>query len=279
MDISVVVITRNAEKYIASLLDGLLAQSKMPCEIIIVDAESKDRTSELVKSYAEKYDFIKFYIKSGSRAGGRNFGASIAKGDAIAFIDADCSPDSAWLLELDKSFAQSTDAVAGKTIKIGTTSFTDLPRVEIYHSGVDITYPACNLAYRKEVFDEVNGFDEWFKEAEELDLNYRIIDAGFKFTYNENAIVHHHGRETLTGFLKQSFWYGFGRKELTLKHGSLWKKYNLIDAVKIKRSEGENIWKLIRLGIGFLGYLYCKIVGKRPEVKEKLRRAKISERE
>lgn len=279
MDLSVVVITRNAEKYIASLLDGLLAQLKKPYEIIIVDAESKDRTLELVKSYADKYDFIKFYIKSGSRALGRNFGANLAKGDAIAFIDADCVPDSAWLQELEKSFNYGFHAVAGKTIKIGTKSFTDLPRVPIYHNNVDITYPACNLAYTKEVFDKLNGFDDWFKEAEELDLNYRIVEKGFKFTYNEHAIVHHYGRETFTGFLKQSFWYGFGRKELTLKHGSLWRKYNLVEAVKIRRSEGENIWKLIRLEIGFLGYLYCKLVGKKLELKERLRKGWISERE
>jgi glycosyltransferase involved in cell wall biosynthesis len=279
MDITAIIITRNAEKYIEKAIEGLLSQSKKLYEIIVVDAESKDRTEEIVKSYAEKYELIKFYIKPGGRAGGRNFGASIAKGDAIAFIDADCIPDIAWLEELAKSFVQNFHAVAGKTIKVGTKGFTDLPRVSIYHNGIDITYPACNLAYKKEVFDRANGFDEWFKEAEELDLNYRVVNAGFKFTYNENALVYHYGRETLTGFLKQSFWYGFGRKELTIKHGSLWKKYNLVDAIKINRAKGENIWKLVRIGIGFLGYLYCKIVGKKPEVKEKLRRAKISERE
>ena len=39
--------------------------------------------------------------------------------------------------------------------------------------------------------------------------------------YNEKAIVYHRARETFTGFLKQSFWYGFGRKELALRHGTL----------------------------------------------------------
>jgi glycosyltransferase involved in cell wall biosynthesis len=277
MKISVIVITRDVEKYIKNLLDSLVTQTKMPYEIIVVDAESKDNTQTIVKNYKEKYNFVNLYVKAGSRALGRNFGAKFATGNYIAFIDADCVADSLWLEELEKSFTEGADIVAGKTIKLGVKSFANLPRVPIYHKGVDITYPACNLAYRKEVFNEVKGFDPWFKEAEELDLTYRIIKKGYKLLYNERAIVYHHARETFLGFLKQSFWYGFGRKELTFKHGSLWGKYKLLDMVTIRK--GEKLWKLIRLGIAFFGYLFCKLgVGKRVSLKEKLRKAKISAR-
>lgn len=278
MEISVIVITRDAEAYIKELMDSLLAQVKMPCEIIVVDAESKDRTQETVKNYAKNYDFIKLYIKSGTRSMGRNFGATVTKGNIVAFIDADCVADSLWLKELELAVRQGADAVAGKTIKLGVGKFANLPRISIYHKGVDITYPACNLAYKKDVFDKVNGFDPWFKEAEELDLTYRVVDKGGKFVYNENAVVHHRTRETITGFVKQSFWYGFGRKELTLKHGSLWSKYNLIEMLKIERQ--SSIWKLIRLAIGALGYIFCKLgTGKKIELKERMRRAGISARE
>lgn len=278
MNVSVVVITRNAEHYIKDLLDSLIAQVKKPYELIVVDAESKDRTQELVKNYTKKYDFIKLFIKPGTRSMGRNFGASVARGDIIAFIDADCIADRLWLKELEHSVLNSGDAVAGKTVKLGVSKFASLPRVAIHHKGVDITYPACNLAYKKAVFDKVRGFDPWFKEAEELDLNYRVIDSGFKLVYNENAQVNHRTRETFVGFVKQSFWYGFGRKELSLKYGSLWSKYDPIEMVRIGRKESS--WKLVRLGIGALGYLFCKLgAGKKAELKEKLRQARISERE
>jgi len=274
--VSVVVITRDAEFYIKDLLDSLIAQASKPYEIIVSDAESRDRTMEIVKEYVEKHDFIRLYTKSGTRAVGRNFGVSKTNGDIVAFIDADCIANAFWVSEIEKSM-ENADVVAGKTIKFGFGGFSDLPRVGIKHGDADVTYPSCNLAYKKNVFERIGGFDPWFKEAEELDLNYRAVDTGYSLMYNENAVVYHRARETFIGFVKQSFWYGFGRKELTLKHGSLWNKYSPVEMVKVGKK--ESIWKLIRLGIAFFGYMFCKIVGKTQGMKERLRKSKISGRE
>ncbi len=278
MIISVVVITKNEEKYIKDLLDSLISQVQKPYEIIVVDAGSKDRTQEIVRKYSVEHEIVRLYIHSGTRAESRNFGAERASGEIVAFIDADCIANSFWTKEINKSMHENADIVAGKTIKFGFSGFANLPRVAIYHKGVDITYPSCNLAYKKRIFTSVKGFDPWFKEAEELDLNYRVVNAGGKLLYNENAIVYHRARESFIGFVKQSFWYGFGRKELTLKHGSLWSKYDPIEMVKVSRK--DSIWKFIRLGIAFFGYMFCRLgVGKKVELKEKLRKSKASARE
>ena len=45
----------------------------------------------------------------------------------------------------------------------------------------------------------------------------------------------------------------------------------------LKLEKGESLWKFIRLPIAFLGYIFCIFVGKKPEAKEKLRKAKISQ--
>lgn len=278
MDISVVVITKNEEKYIKDLLDSLISQVQKPYEIIVVDAGSKDGTQEIVRKYSADHKNVSLYIHPGTRAESRNFGAERASGEAVAFIDADCIANSFWIKEIDKSMHENADTVSGKTIKFGFSGFANLPRVAVYHKGVDITYPSCNLAYKKKIFTSVNGFDPWFKEAEELDLNYRVVDAGGKLHYNKNAIVYHRARESFIGFVKQSFWYGFGRKELTLKHGSLWSKYEPIEMVKVSRK--GSLWKFIRLGIAFFGYMFCRFgVGKKVELKEKLRKSKMSARE
>jgi len=58
---------------------------------------------------------------------------------------------------------------------------------------------------------------------------------GHKLVYNEKVIVYHRARETLFGFIKQSFWYGFGRKELTIKHGDLWSAYDPVEMVQVKK--------------------------------------------
>jgi glycosyltransferase involved in cell wall biosynthesis len=277
MKVSVVIITRNEEKYIKDLLDSLVTQTILPHEIIVVDAESEDNTQQIVRQYMRQYGFVKLYIDRGTRGEGRNHGAYKATGDVIAFIDADCIANAFWIQELIESM-KNADVVAGESVRLGYHAFSDLERVGIMHNGVDVTYPSCNLAYKKKVFKNIKGFDPSFKEAEEVELNFRAVDAGYKLVYQPKAIVYHRVRETIRGFIKQSFWYGFGRKELTLKHGSLWSKYNVIDMVKI--TANESIWKLIRLFVSSFGYFTCKFfIGKQSEKKkEVLRESKLSDR-
>jgi glycosyltransferase involved in cell wall biosynthesis len=275
MKTSVIVITRNAEFYIRDLLDSLIGQIKQPHEVIVTDADSTDNTQHIVRDYARNHPFIKLYIKPGTRAQGRNFGVSKATGDIVAFIDADAIANAYWIKEIEQVLKKA-DVVAGKEVRFGFKGFSTLPRVGMNHCDADITYPSVNLSYKKKVFDEIHGFDSWFKEAEEIDLNYRAVDAGYKLVYNEKVIVYHRARETLLGFIKQSFWYGFGRKELTLKHGDLWSAYDPVEMVQVKK--GESIWKLARLGIAFFGYMFCRFIGKKTAAKEKLRASNASER-
>ncbi|MCK4265957.1 MAG: glycosyltransferase [Thermoplasmata archaeon] len=276
MKLSVVVITRNCEAYMRDCLDSLVIQSHRPVEVIVVDANSTDGTQEIIEEYARGHSYIKLLAHPGTRGVGRNYGVEKSAGDAVAFMDADAIANGLWVEELLKAFEQGADVVAGKEVRMGYSGFTSLKRVGMLHKGVDITYPSVNLAYRKEVFEAIGGFDPWFKEAEEVDLNYRAVDVGNKLVYWPAAVVYHRARESFMGFFKQSFWYGFGRKELTIRHGSLWSSYDPLQMVKVSRE--ENIWKILRLILSAFGYLFCKIIGKRQTTKERMRRSKVSER-
>ncbi len=275
MNLSVVVITRNAGAFMRDCLDSLVHQSRKPHEVLVVDANSTDGTQGIVKEYAAKFPFVKLHVQPGTRGEGRNYGVGKSAGDIVAFIDADAIAHALWVDELIKAMADA-DVVAGREVRLGYDGFTSLKRVGMLFNGVDITYPSVNLAYRKSAFEAIEGFDPWFKEAEEVDLNYRAVEAGYKLVYWPTAIVYHNARSSFVGFFKQSFWYGFGRKELTLRHGNLWTSYSPIEMVKVSRE--ENVWKLIRLLFSFFGYVFCKVVGKRQRAKERLRKSKVSER-
>jgi len=238
MAISVVIIARNASSMIRDALDSLVFQSKHPYEVIVVDAESTDDTQQIVKEYAAGHPFVKLYVEPGTRGEGRNFGVAKATGDIVAFVDSDAICNALWVDEMEKAFTSTgADVVAGKEVRLGYSGFTSLKRVGMIHKGVDVTYPSVNLAYKKTVFEAVGGFDPWFKEAEEVDLNFRAVDAGYKLVYWPKAIVYHRARESFVGFFKQSFWYGFGRKELTLRHGKLWSKYDPVHMVQVSSDE------------------------------------------
>ncbi len=73
--------------------------------------------------------------------------------------------------------------------------------------------------------------------------------------YDADAIVYHRARDTISKFLKQAYWNGYGRKQLTLKHGSLWSEYSFRRMV---RHQGGSFWGLLRMGAGATGYLTAK---------------------
>ncbi len=275
MKFSVVIITRNAETFIRDCLDSLVYQSRKPDEVIIVDSVSTDATQAIVKEYSAKWPFVKLFVHQSGKSDGRNYGAEKCTGDIVAFIDSDAIAHALWTQEIIRAMGNA-DVVAGREVRLGYHAFTSLRRVGLLHKGMDVTYPSVNLAFKKSVFDAIEGFDPWFKEAEDVDINYRAVDAGYKLVYHPEAIVYHNARSTFTAFFKQAFWYGFGRKELTLRHGNLWQKYNPMEMVQV--SKGENIWKIVRLAISFLGFMFCMVVGKKETAKDKLRKSKVSER-
>jgi len=81
------------------------------------------------------------------------------------------------------------------------------------------------------------------------------VTAGAKLVYSEKAIIYRDSAQTIKEYLKQSFWYGFGRKQLTLKHGKLWKSYSPQQMFQTQHT----VQGLTRLFFGLLGYLVCKM--------------------
>jgi len=258
MMISIVLNLLNEKHHIRDLLDSLVTQEP-PFEIVIVDAGSWDGTVDIVKKYMANHPEISVYHRPGTRGESTNFGIMKVKGDALATIGGDCIANPFWLKELRKTL-KAYDIAAGKTINIGYHAFEDLERVELYHRGMDISYPSGNMAWRKKVIDEVVGFDPWFVTAEDIDLNYRAVEKGYTLGYNEDAIVYHRMKESFRRFFKQAFWNGWGRKQLTMKHGRLWSSYKPQRLLETSKS----VWAVARLIFAVLGYLVCKFYERSP---------------
>lgn len=258
MMISVVLNLLNEKHHIRDLLDSLVTQEP-PFEIIIVDAGSWDGTVDVLRKYMEGHPEIALYHRPGTRGESTNYGLLKVKGDAIATIGGDCIANPFWLKELRRTL-KTNDIAAGKTINIGYHAFEDLDRVELYHRGMDISYPSGNMAWRKKVIDDVVGFDPWFVTAEDIDLNYRAVEKGYILGCNDDAIVYHRMKESFRKFFKQAFWNGWGRKQLTMKHGTLWSSYKPQRLLETSKS----VWAVARLLFAVLGYLVCKFYERSP---------------
>ncbi len=252
--VSIVTTVRNEERNLPALLDSLLVQ-KPPFEVIIVEAYSDDRTWDIAQGYAADHpDTVRAFRVGGSRGKGRNFGVDQAKGEYVAFIDGDCMASPQWLDSL-RANAAPNRVVAGRTVTMGYRPFAELHRVELRHEGYDVSYPSCNLLYPTDLFKKLKGFDPRFQTAEDIDLNFRAVSAGAEIRHGDRALVYARARDTFFGFFRQAYWNGYGRKQLTLKHGELWGNYSMRSLIVRYIS----FWYLVRLALGFLGYMVAKV--------------------
>ena len=254
--VSIVITVRNEAQHIGQLLESLLVQEG-PVEVVLVDALSRDGTREIAETFAARHPgFLRVFEKFGSRGIGRNEAVRQARGEWVAFIDGDCFADSQWVKHLRERFA-SSPVVAGRTVVVGTRRYGQLERVELLQKGFDVTFPSCNLAYRRELFHRLGGFDPRFITAEDIDLNMRAVQAGASILYSPESVVYHHMRGTFFRFLIQAFWNGYGRKQLTEKHGSLWGRYRVRQLIANQR--GVIAWA--RLTAALAGYATRVAVG------------------
>jgi cellulose synthase/poly-beta-1,6-N-acetylglucosamine synthase-like glycosyltransferase len=185
--VSVIVAARNEEKNIRQLLQCLSHQTYSHYEIIVVNDRSTDNTADVITRYQKNSSTIKridITNLQGDMPAKKNAlkaGIDASKGEILCFTDADCSPPPQWIEELVKSFKPNTGLVAGYSPY--HFSFEHVPSIGILRKvlfkfieyeeyraavwaagsiGWNLGWLCTgrNLAYRRKVFDEVDGFDK-----------------------------------------------------------------------------------------------------------------------
>jgi len=222
---SVIIPVYNAEAIIARTLEALLAQEcGEPFEVITVDDGSTDYTAEILAKYP-----IKLLRKSnGGPASARNLGVKNASGEIILFLDSDCVPEPGWLQAMTAPFRQPEIAgVKGRYItrqKSLTARFVQLEFAERYRMLEKLPFidfvDSYSAAFRKTAFFQVGGFDESFPKAdnEDVDLSYKLANAGFKMVYRPEAVVEHTHPSTLKKYVKVKFGRGYWRMAVYKSH-------------------------------------------------------------
>jgi glycosyltransferase involved in cell wall biosynthesis len=209
--ISVIVPVRNGMPWLDEQLRALVDQEcSEPWEVVVADNGSTDESRSVVQQWAARVQRIRLVDASIVKGPGaaRNAGARAARGDLLAFCDADDVVQPGWL-------AGHVIALAGADFSGGVFDFWSLnarpapsPLTHATPSTVSQFgfLPAVtsnNLALRRPVFEQVGGFAEDLMTGEDIDLSWRLQLAGHRCVVTTDAVVARRDR--------RGFWRVFGR--------------------------------------------------------------------
>lgn len=283
----------NEEKTIGVFLDSLSKQTKMPDEVVIVDAGSSDNTLSMISDFTSeeprslprhhprwvnKNIKFKVFIKPNtSIAQGRNFGIKHATGDVIAMTDGGCVAHRDWLEKITKPFVkENADIVAGFYRMAGSTP---LQKALSVYLGIPpkrfdenkFLPSARSMAFKKSLWERIGGFNEKLERAGEDTLfNYQAIKIGAKFVRVKDALVDWEVPNSLWVGIKKFYVYAKGDVQAgiwwhptqrvsthNLKIASIFIRY-LIGAILIVLSIDYN-WLLYIVFFGFFFYLFWSV--------------------
>jgi len=111
--ISVIIPVFNSAKYLEKCLDSILNQTLIDIEIILIDDGSTDASLDIIKSYSEKYNNIKYKSKKNEgQAIARNLGIQMSTGEFICFVDSDDYIESTMLEKLYETAINNSSDIA-----------------------------------------------------------------------------------------------------------------------------------------------------------------------
>ncbi|HNX29056.1 MAG TPA: glycosyltransferase [Syntrophomonadaceae bacterium] len=234
-NISVVIPTLNAEKFLPGLFGMLNAQTLPPGEIIVIDSSSADNTINIARDSGCKVTVIP---KSQFDHGGtRNLGVKQSTGNIVVFMTQDALPVNAYLLEnLTKCFADSMTGAAfarqvprhdADPIEYFTRNF-NYPETsqlkqknDIEKLGIKTFFfsDVCS-AVRKEAFYKVGCFPEKIILNEDMCLAASMILNGYAIAYSGDAQVWHSHDYTVSEQFRRNFDIGvsFNRNRWILEY-------------------------------------------------------------
>lgn len=227
--ISVIIPAYNEEKTIEQTLNSLVSQDyKSKFEVIFVDNNSTDNTVKIAKSYTKKLPLKIFHEKTQGRGAAKFCGAKHAKGEILAYLDADSQAFPNWLSVIDQSFKdKETIAITGPwevhDLPDGFTKWflhnfqeeAMLP-ITLYLGHPDLN--GMNMAIRKDIYEKSGGFNIHLNVHDDFDLAKRISKFG-KVKYIKEMKVLTSGRRYKKGIVpgimsyhKGSLKYLFGKR-------------------------------------------------------------------
>ncbi len=225
-DVTIVVPVRDRAAQLTRLLDALTGMS-----CIVVDDGSADAGAS--KETAERHGarFVGLAVNAGPSAA-RNAGLALVGTSLVAFVDSDCIPTDGWLGPLLGHFDDPLVAAVAPRIVSAPAQRSTLTCYERVRPTLDqgtrpgpvrrgsrISYvPSAALVVRADLATGPDLFDVTLRGGEDVDLVWRITEAGWNVRYEPASVVTHDGPHDLMSFLSRRAFYGSTAGPLSRRH-------------------------------------------------------------
>lgn len=234
--ISFVIPCYNSAPWIKDVLRAVAAQDypKNRTEIIIIDDNSADDTVKIAKSckpWFKKHKRFVVHVKSKKlkRSGAVSFnvGMKMANGEFLCAVDSDAVIDKGWATSMIKPFKDPRLGIAAGYIRTANpenywasvAGFELEDRYDRIKSKYIDHVSTCDTVYRASVMKQMKYFDEKiYYYGFEVDLSYRVRNAGYKILLNQKVGCDHYWKSSFTSYIKQQYNVAFGRMSIVTSH-------------------------------------------------------------
>ncbi|MFJ6133027.1 mycofactocin biosynthesis glycosyltransferase MftF [Janibacter terrae] len=228
-EITVVIPIRDRPEQLARALDAL---DGLRCIVVDDASHDPDAVARVAADHGARV--ISLPVNLGP-AGARNAGVLAVETPFVALVDSDVQADAAMLRRLARHFADDQVALVGPLVR--SRARADDPawfeRYDEQVSSLALGRRACSvrpgaavgwlpsacLVARVDRLRAAGGFAEDMRVGEDVDLVWRLVDAGQTVRYDPDEIAWHDTRATVGGWLGRKFLYGTGGAGLAARHG------------------------------------------------------------
>lgn len=239
-DVSVIVAIYNAQETLRACVESLLqlAYPRRHLELLCVDNASTDATASILAEYRSGLTTVREPRRGPAAA--RNRGLFQARGDVVAFTDSDCVVDRDWLAHLIGPLGDPTVGVVGGKIlsrRPGNAVERFGEQIHDHDRALNAFAPpyaiTMNWASRRDVLATVGVFNEDLLRCSDVDLSYRMVQAGYRLVYAAKAVVYHRNERTAWGLMHEGYVHGFHAVEVRALHAGF------LQGVRAARLDGR----------------------------------------
>ena len=184
-------------------------------DVLVVDDGSRDESG--IAAVAARHGAVVVRRQNGGPAAARNTALPLLRKDFVAFLDSDCVPPRGWLQALRGHFDDPALGAVAPRVTGGLRSPLDLgTHPGLVRPGNPVAYvPTAALLVRRTA---LQPFDEQLRFGEDVDLVWRMVEAGWQVRYDPRVVVQHEEPAALSSRLVRRYRYGTSAAPLSRRH-------------------------------------------------------------